>query len=110
MLEFSMISNQGHLLCSTILPVCLGNLLRGPYSFIEFHFTMQGFKRRRLERVARYHKHGRFPVVVWQHAETHTYLLRGAAFQTKSILSTFKQHAGAGERQSATSTSSAGKC
>ncbi|VDL19628.1 unnamed protein product [Hymenolepis diminuta] len=49
-----------------------------------------GFKRSRLERVARYHKHGRFPVVVWQHAETQAYLLRGAAFQTKSILSAFK--------------------
>lgn len=43
-----------------------------------------------MERVARYHKHGRFPVVVWQHAETQAYLLRGAAFQTKSILSAFK--------------------
>ncbi|VDM31890.1 unnamed protein product [Hydatigera taeniaeformis] len=49
-----------------------------------------GFKRSRLDRVARYHKHGRFPVVVWQHLETHAFLLRGAAFQTKSFLSAFK--------------------
>eukprot|EP00108_Taenia_solium_P002239 TsM_000999000 transcript=TsM_000999000 gene=TsM_000999000 len=66
-----------------------------------------GFKRSRLDRVARYHKHGRFPVVVWQHLETRAFLLRGAAFQAKSILSAFKHTVAANtasERQSATNT------
>uniref|UniRef100_A0A5K3EUF0 UDENN domain-containing protein n=2 Tax=Mesocestoides corti TaxID=53468 RepID=A0A5K3EUF0_MESCO len=68
-----------------------------------------GFKRSQLERVARYHKHGRLPVVVWQHAETRAFLLRGAAFQAKSILSSFKHTVGGGasgapDRQSLLST------
>ncbi|CDS40960.1 myotubularin protein 13 [Echinococcus multilocularis] len=66
-----------------------------------------GFKRSRLDRVARYHKHGRFPVVVWQHMETRAFLLRGAAFQAKSVLSAFKHTVvtnAVPERQSVTTT------
>ncbi len=51
---------------------------------------LQQFTKSRLARVAPSHKHGRFPVIVWQHPETNAFLLRGSTFQKKSILSALK--------------------
>ncbi|VDN15994.1 unnamed protein product [Dibothriocephalus latus] len=51
------------------------------------------FTKSRLVRVARSHRHGRFPTIVWQHADTRAFLLRGSAFQTKSIFSAMKHTA-----------------
>uniref|UniRef100_A0A183SX77 Myotubularin phosphatase domain-containing protein n=1 Tax=Schistocephalus solidus TaxID=70667 RepID=A0A183SX77_SCHSO len=51
------------------------------------------FTKSRLVRVARSHRHGRFPIIVWQHADTRAFLLRGSAFQTKSIFSAMKHTA-----------------
>ncbi|KAL7061824.1 hypothetical protein AAHC03_0763 [Spirometra sp. Aus1] len=51
------------------------------------------FTKSRLARVARSHRHGRFPTIVWQHADTRAFLLRGSAFQTKSLFSAMKHTA-----------------
>ncbi|KAF8561412.1 hypothetical protein P879_03099 [Paragonimus westermani] len=44
-----------------------------------------------LTKVSRSYRHGRFPVITWQHPTTGAYLLRGSGFHSKSILGALKQ-------------------
>ncbi|CAL8101323.1 unnamed protein product [Calicophoron daubneyi] len=43
-----------------------------------------------LSKVARFYRHGRFPVVTWQHPGTGAYLLRGSGFSSKPIVGALK--------------------